>query len=273
MALNAFQEMQMMAMLDSSSVLDTRKALRKIVDFWREQPWQQEQIGYFAKMRKLKVETLNSLEGFMVKDDFPVEYFPEELAHDSYGFCKNKWFIYSGRFVFPVKDVKGNIMGFVGYDAFEAPKYLDSKNHGYKAKDTTFFGMERMPEYYDAKYLFIVEGPICMAWLRESGFNAVSSLGSYLNEYAARIFKRLGGRAIFIPDGDEAGAKYARNVRLKLPQARVLRPVCDKDVDDTRLGKSDKDITDEQRIKRSNEVVAELKLAITNPFGNRKYFL
>lgn len=257
--MDIFQEMQMLAMVDESTVLDTRKELGKIVKFWRDQPWQQEQVGFFANMRKLKIDTLNDADGFMVTDDFPFEHFPEELRHDSFGFCKESHFIFSGRFVFPVKDVKGNVMGFVGYDKFEEPKYLDSKNHGYKAKHSTFLGMEKMPEYYESNHLFVVEGSICMLWLRENGFNAVSTLGSYLNPYSVRIFRRFGNRVIFIPDADEAGAKYARSVKSELPQARVLRPLKAKDVDDS-------------RVVNEAEVKIELQAIIKNPFFSRKYF-
>lgn len=162
-------------------------------------------------------------------------------------------------------------MGFVGYDKFEEPKYLDSKNHGYKAKSTTFFGMEKLPEYYKSDHIIIVEGIVCMAWLRQERFNAVASLGSYLNPYASRIFRRFGNKAIFIPDGDEAGAKYAKSVKFELPQARVLRPITDKDVDDTRNGKA-KNLSYEAQQLHSARVAEELRNIVKNPFCKREFF-
>jgi DNA primase len=216
-------------------VLKAREQLNQIKNRMMEAPDQEDYKTYFSTLRQLKRETIVQADGFMVDEDLPVSFLPEQLQHESLGFCKESHFTFSGRFIFPVKDPNGDVMGFLGYDKFEEPKYLDSRNQGYKAKHTTFMGMEKLRDYYQSDHVIFVEGVICMLWLRENGFNAFASLGAYMNPYLVKVAARFKDRAIFIPDGDETGGKYGRNVRRYLPMAKVVRPKIKKDVDDTRL--------------------------------------
>lgn len=250
----------MLSQTVDTNVLTSRKELRQLVDYFLKQPWQDEWYRQMAKMRAIKEETFREAEGFFVPDDLPLIAIPEEFQHDSLGFCRGNHIVYSGRFVIPIKDPKGNIMGFTGYDKFEDVKYLDSANYGYKAKASTFLGMEKLYDYYSEDYIIVVEGPMCMLWLRQEGFNACSSLGSYLNPYAVKIFSRFEDRVIFIPDGDEAGTKYQKQVKRELSKARILRPVLAKDVDDSRK-------------LNEIEVKQDLVKYINNPFSNLKYFV
>lgn len=234
---NLFQELQMISISSDNTIVSARKQLNQIVEIFKARDCYLPELTVFAeKVRNLKAQTLIDADGFMVQPETSSLILPEELRHDSLGFCRNDFMIFHGRFVYPVKDVRGDVMGFCGYDKFSDVKYLDSINNGYKAKETTLYGMEKMEEYYYSKDpVFIVEGIVCCLYLRQSGFQALASLGSHLTPYVVHIASRFGNRAVFITDADEAGNKYRRQVNRVLPKARCVQSCIAKDVDDSRL--------------------------------------
>lgn len=252
---NIFAQMQMLSSTKETTYEESRKVLNELIEFMKYQDFQDEALDVLAEMRQLKKQTFIDADVFFVPDDLPVNFYPEQFHHDSLGFIKGSRVIYSGRLVYPVKDARGNVAGFVGYDAFEEPKYLDSKNHGYVAKRTMFYGMEDMREIYESPYCIFVEGPVCKLRLNENGFTALASLGSQLNFYMLNVIRRKGKNAIVLPDSDPAGDKYARQIKRYAPEARVHRFMKEKDFDDT--------------FKSHPEVVDELRELISNPFKLR----
>lgn len=265
--MNSFQEIQMLSLLENeSTVKDNRKLLNKIVEHFKNQPFYEEQVTFFAGegWRRLNPETLKNCDSFMVPDYYPHDAMPEELRHESLGFCKNGRIIFSGRFVYPIKDIKGDVAGFVGYDKFEEPKYLDSRNYGYKAKMSMLAGMEIMPEIYNSKEpVFVTEGYVCKLWLTEQSLFSLSTLGAYISPYEYTILRRLGDRVVLINDNDATGTKAARISRRALPKAKVVQPKLAKDIDDMRKLEG----IDIQKM------LAELYAIAKNPFVRREYFV
>lgn len=233
---NIFAELQMLSQSVDNTVEKSRKDLNRIVEVFKSRDCYLEEITWCAeKLRNLKVETFLNADAFMVQDDVPVNVLPEDLQHDSLGFCRGNWLVYSGRLVYPVKDVKGNVMGFCGYDKFSDTKYLDSVNYGYKAKEATFYGMECLEDAYrSAEPVFFTEGIVCTLYLRQEGFKAFATLGSHLTPYVIEIIKRFGRRAIVLSDADEAGNKFRKQVKYACPLARPLQSRIAKDLDDSR---------------------------------------
>jgi len=262
--MNSFQEIQMLSLLEgNTSVKDTRVKMNKIVEHFENAFFYEEQLQFFSEMRKLKPETLKEVNSFMVTDDYPFTAIPEELRHESLGFCRSDRIIYSGRYVYPIKDIRGDVAGFVGYDKFESPKYLDSRNYAYKAKTTMLAGMERMEEIYGSKEpVFVTEGYVCKLWLQEQTLLSLATLGAYISPYEYTILRRLGDRVVMVNDGDEAGSKSARIIKRELPKAKVIQPFLAKDVDDTRQLEN----------SVSEDIVAELLSIAKNPFVKRHYF-
>lgn len=214
-------------LIGSDSIQSSRNRLAEFVTMMREQPWQNSQIHLLSQLRQLKESTLHGADSFMFTDDFilPDEYAGEDL----------KLRFFEGRYCYPVKSARGHVIGLVGYDALETPKYLDSKNYGYKAKDTVLLGMERIGEYYaSSKPVIITEGSVCMLGLRENGFQSMSMLGSYISPYVYTVLRRFGSRCIIMPDSDEAGSKLIPQIKRNLPEARVIRVTSAKDIDDSR---------------------------------------
>ena len=233
---NFFAELQMATLVEGSHPLKYRQMCNEIVEIFKSQEDYNQLIEWFADIgRNLKPQTLLDADGFMVQPDTPSTILPERLRDDGTGFTRGSLLIYDGRFVYPVKDTQGNVMGWCGYDKFESPKYLDSMTYGYKAKESTLYGMEKLRDYYtSSEPVFVTEGIVCTLWLRQCGFQAMASLGSHLTPYVVEILKRFGSRLIMIPDSDEAGLKYKKQCKYALPKARVMQSRVAKDIDDSR---------------------------------------
>lgn len=233
---NFFAELQMLSIKAGDDVQKYRQMCNEILSIFKSQPDYDELLGWFASIgRNLETQTLRDADGFMVQPDTPATILPEHLRDDGTGFTRGNFLVYDGRFVYPVKDTNGDVMGWCGYDKFEAPKYLDSTTYGYKAKESTLYGMERLRDYYMSdEPVFVTEGIVCTLWLRQSGFQALASLGSHLTPYVIEILKRFGDRLIMIPDSDEAGLKYKKQCKYALPKARVMQSRVAKDIDDSR---------------------------------------
>ena len=237
MADNFFAQLQAISTLqEDSSIEKSRKQLNQIVQLFKSRPDYEELVTAMAeKVRNLEPKTLFDCDSFMVQDDVLITEIPEELQHDSLGFCQGNNIKFSGRYVYPVKDVKGDVMGFCGYDKYSDVKYLDSINYGYKAKSFSLYGMEMLPTYYrNNEPVYFVEGIVCCLYLRQSGLQAMAWLGSSISSYVTEIMRRFGMRAICICDSDEAGVKCRKSIYKKLPGIRVLQSSISKDVDDSR---------------------------------------
>lgn len=234
---NFFAQLQALSMLNKESTVDTtRQQLNKIVDFFKHRRTYEEEVIQFATLvRHLEPKTLFDCDSFMVQPDVLINEIPVELQHDALGFCKGMDIVFSGRYVYPVKDIHGDVMGFCGYDKFSDTKYLDSINHGYKAKQYSFWGMEKLPEYYKSKDpVFFPEGIVCAIYLRQCGMQACALLGSSISPYVQEIIRRFGQRAIIVNDSDEAGNKCRAFCKKHLPLTRCVQSTLAKDIDDSR---------------------------------------
>lgn len=203
---------------------EERRRNNNTVQFFKQHPDYLSNLRLFSQLRpSLSVQTLQNADAFYIPEFF---YLPDETNISSH-FC--------GRFVYPVKDVSGDVAGWCGYDCETPPKYLDSVNVGYKAKHTMLYGMEQIPQYYRSdKTVFITEGIVCSLLLRQYGFHALALLGSFLSPYFIQILLRFGDKLIILPDSDESGTKLARQATKVLPKARALQSSVAKDVEDTR---------------------------------------
>lgn len=269
------RELQLLAE-ESFSVEDTRKDLNRLVDYFLQMPEQQTWVDIaFVKERDLPMLIAKQQKVFFVDEDMPLAGIPEEFHHDSFGFVRNRHLVYAGRLVYPVMDVRGNVMGFCGWDKFEKPKYLDSTNYGYKAKQTTVYGMEMLPVYYRSnKPVYVVEGITCCLYLRSIGLQAIALLGSSISPYVVQILRRFGRRLVIIPDNDAfnksieelaetelAGEHLVHQAKRKVPKATVIQSRVAKDIDDTRK-------LNEHKFE--DALCRELLLVAKCPFGDFK---
>lgn len=251
--------------VDEYSIEDTREDLGRIVEYFKSLDyWEVAMNAFLVEYREMSMDVAIMSDAFAVSEDETVGTLPDWMNTEPLGFVRRNYITQSGRCVFPVKDVKGQVMGFCGWDPFDDPKYLDSRNFGYKAKATTLFGMEKLPEYYNSKEpVFLTEGMMCMWYLRWKGFQALSSLGSYLTPYVRVILNRFGPRLIMVPDNDETGDKYVKQIKRDIPRAVIVQVAYGKDIDGCRRFENHK--YEEQLLK-------ELRM-LSNPFARTQLLI
>lgn len=222
---------------------EQRQTLNDIVKYFQKtEPGYETMLQFVADKRGLPVGVIRNSDAFFIDDGKPLMSIPEEFRHESYGICRNNRVVYAGRCVYPVKDVKGNVMGFCGWEPSIQPKYLDSKNYGYKAKRNVLYGMEMLPEYYTStKPVVLVEGLVDCLLLRYLGVQALALLGSMMTGYIVVILKRFGNRLIVMPDNDNytgdvegqtSGEGFVKQTFKVLPEARVFQTINFNDLND-----------------------------------------
>ena len=112
------------------------------------------------------------------------------------------------RLMFPIIDVRGNVIGFGGRIIKNDPnaaKYLNSPETLIFNKRKNLFGLN-LAKKSKAGSLILVEGNIDVVTLHQYGFdNAIASLGTSLTEEQAALMTRYAEQVILIYDGDKAG--------------------------------------------------------------------
>ncbi len=112
------------------------------------------------------------------------------------------------RLMFPIIDVRGNVIGFGGRIIKKddnAAKYLNSPETMIFNKRKNLFGMN-LAKKSKAGFLILVEGNVDVVALHQFGFdNAIASLGTSLTEDQAALMTRYADQVVLIYDGDKAG--------------------------------------------------------------------
>lgn len=113
------------------------------------------------------------------------------------------------RLMFPIIDVRGNVIGFGGRIMNNADKnaakYLNSPETLIFNKRKNLFALN-LAKKSKLDYLILVEGYMDAIALHQYGFDcAVASLGTALTEDGANLLSRYTDQVVLIYDGDEAG--------------------------------------------------------------------
>ena len=112
------------------------------------------------------------------------------------------------RLMFPIIDVRGNVIGFGGRiikKDSDAAKYLNSPETLIFNKRKNLFGLN-LAKKTKQGFLILVEGNIDVVALHQYGFdNAIASLGTSLTEEQAALLTRYTEQVVLIYDGDKAG--------------------------------------------------------------------
>lgn len=119
---------------------------------------------------------------------------------------------FSGRAIFPIKDVEGTVIGFGGRylgDSKLVAKYLNSPETAVFQKGENLYALDRAKSSPDDFFL-LCEGYMDVIALHQAGFrNAVASLGTALTEHQAERMSRYKHKAVLTYDSDDAGVKAA----------------------------------------------------------------
>ena len=115
------------------------------------------------------------------------------------------------RLMFPVIDVRGNVIGFSGRLLGEnGPKYLNSPETSVFNKGSNLFALNLAKKSKRGDIL-LTEGNIDVVSLHQAGFDsAVASLGTSLTAEQARLISRYTDQVIIAYDNDGAGQKAAQ---------------------------------------------------------------
>ena len=112
------------------------------------------------------------------------------------------------RLMFPIIDVRGNVIAFGGRiikNDKDTAKYLNSPETIIFNKRKNLFGLN-LARKTKQGFLILVEGNIDVVALHQYGFdNAVASLGTSLTEEQAALMTRYTDQIVLIYDGDKAG--------------------------------------------------------------------
>ncbi len=144
---------------------------------------------------------------------------------------------FRNRLMFPVIDVRGNVIGFSGRILGDGePKYLNSPETLVFNKSRNLFALN-LAKKSKSGYIILSEGNIDVVALHQAGFDsAVASLGTSLTPEQARLISRYTNQVIIAYDSDTAGVKAAQRAisileKLDL-KVKVLRMSGAKDPDE-----------------------------------------
>ena len=123
-----------------------------------------------------------------------------------------------GRFVIPIRDINGDIVGFSGRNLTNSdkyPKWLHSKFR----KSLNLFNIEEV----SGNGVFLVEGPFDVAKGKMCGIdNICATLGTSLSQGQIELLKYLRiNRVNIVMDGDEAGRNAAKDMSENLTKNKI----------------------------------------------------
>ena len=133
------------------------------------------------------------------------------------------------RMMFPIRNVKGECIGFGGRVLFEGtPKYLNSPETPVFSKGRELYGLfEARTALREQGYVLVTEGYMDVVALAQLGFpNAVATLGTACTpDHVQKLF-RFTDSVVFSFDGDAAGRRAARKaLDGAIPYATDVRTV------------------------------------------------
>ena len=144
---------------------------------------------------------------------------------------------FRNRLMFPIIDIRGNIIGFGGRVMDDStPKYLNSPETLIFNKRKNLFALNIAKKSKQGR-IILTEGYMDAISLHQYGFDcAVASLGTSLTEEHANILAKYTDQVVLTYDGDEAGQNATRRAIPMLEktgiQVKVLRMQGAKDPDE-----------------------------------------
>lgn len=200
-----------------------RELLQAAVDFYRKLlQGSKEQMAYLLEERGISKETVDRFEIGYVPDDwqalerlFKKDYTDpvlQEVGLVGVSEKGNRYDVFRGRIMFPIRDLSGNLRGFggrtvVGSDA----KYLNSPDSRLFNKRWLLYGAHQaLPAIRERRSVVVVEGYMDVVVLADRGIgNAVASMGTAVTPEQMSLAARHADSVVFCFDGDEAGRRAA----------------------------------------------------------------
>ena len=132
------------------------------------------------------------------------------------GLTKNDRFILQNRYIFPVRDMLGNVLALIGWYPDEK-KYITTPGKLYSTNGM-FFGMEQLKDYPNIKETIITEGIFDSISVRSCGYTSIAQMGIRTSEVKTTLYSLFGKRLLAIPDNDESGKGVVKADKWRLPK-------------------------------------------------------
>lgn len=208
---------------------------------------QKHYLTVLSKQRYIDIEYFLDYGCFYVPNqDYLELMFGESLAFDADfykydGTCK--WI---GYLMFPIKDTKGKVVGFTGYNPMSKAIYQDNQKNGtdnpvpvlYEISSSKVFDKNRymlIPNGYskciDDDYIIITDGVFDTMTLASFGFNVGCNMGSSYSEYI-NFMLSFPKRRYVASDNDDAGLMLFNMIKKQNQNTeRIIQRSC-KDIDE-----------------------------------------
>ena len=130
--------------------------------------------------------------------------------------------MFRGRVIFPIIDVRGNIIAFGGRIIGDGePKYLNSPETIVYNKSRHLFALNIARKSKSRRYI-LAEGYMDVVSLHQAGFDtAVASLGTSLTDQQARLLAKYADEVVIAYDSDRAGRSAAERAISLLEKTNV----------------------------------------------------
>ena len=130
--------------------------------------------------------------------------------------------VFRGRAMFPIIDLRGNVIGFGGRKmAGDGPKYYNTPDTPVFKKTKNLFALN-FAKAKKLDYVILCEGYMDVIAMHQAGFtSAVASLGTALTEDQCRLVSGYTQEAVLAYDSDEAGQKATKRAIGLLEDAGV----------------------------------------------------
>lgn len=130
---------------------------------------------------------------------------------------------FRNRLMFPVIDVRGNVIAFSGRALDDSPaKYMNSPETPVFHKGNNIFALNLAKQHSAKDGVILVEGNMDAVSLHSYGFpNAVAGLGTALTDSQAQLLKRYTPMVYLCYDNDEAGQKACEKAIETLSAAGI----------------------------------------------------
>jgi DNA primase len=218
----------------TENLFSTDEGISVGLSYFKERGFRQDtlkkfEVGYsFEKRDALTKKALEDgyRQEFLVKTGLSVQH--EDRCFDRF----------SGRVMFPIHSLSGQVLGFGGRvlktDAKTA-KYLNSPESEIYHKSRILYGMYQARKTITQEdKCYMVEGYTDVMSCHEAGvFNVVASSGTSLTQEQIRLVKRFTQNMTILYDGDAAGIKASlRGIDLVLEEGMNVKIVLLPDGDD-----------------------------------------
>ena len=156
---------------------------------------------------------LEKAEFIRLSDDCNTEKI-KKLGNDLALFNSEGSFRLSGRYIFPVKDMLGNVVALIGWYP-DDKKYITTPSKLF-SKTCLFYGLEQMSRVGVGGVMYITEGIFDSLSIRSLGYPSLAMMGIDASRYKIAMYS-LFKQIIAIPDIDDQGKKVIKFDKWKIP--------------------------------------------------------